>query len=151
MLLYLIPFGGRSTAIKLKNGDIWLVASTPLNKATKEKLTDLGTVKLAIRFHHRNTPLTIHSSPADTSSPPIQVITSGSRTIARHILTLSLSVSQTTLRSTRESRSSSTAHTAATLRKRSTGSKMRYVLSTRYHCHYTDLPGSDRNCLLCRS
>jgi hypothetical protein len=55
MRFYLVPFGGRSTAIKLKNGDIWLVASTPLNKATKEKLTDLGTIKSAYRLPNRNT------------------------------------------------------------------------------------------------
>ena len=41
----LIPFGGRSTAIKLRNGDVWVLASTPLNDVTKAKLSELGPVK----------------------------------------------------------------------------------------------------------
>ncbi|KAH8084860.1 hypothetical protein BXZ70DRAFT_957275 [Cristinia sonorae] len=40
-----IPFGGRSTAIKMKNGDVWVLASTPLNDVTKSKLAELGPVK----------------------------------------------------------------------------------------------------------
>ncbi|KAH8101818.1 hypothetical protein BXZ70DRAFT_77713 [Cristinia sonorae] len=37
-----LPVGGRSTAIKLKDGSIWLLASTPLNDETKAKLKELG-------------------------------------------------------------------------------------------------------------
>ena len=41
-LLKWLPVGGRSTAIKLNNGSLWLIASTPLNGETKEKLKELG-------------------------------------------------------------------------------------------------------------
>ncbi|THH23047.1 hypothetical protein EUX98_g8127 [Antrodiella citrinella] len=37
-----LPVGGRSTAIKLSSGGIWLLASTPLNDETKAKLEELG-------------------------------------------------------------------------------------------------------------
>ncbi|KAK0473520.1 hypothetical protein EDD18DRAFT_1359028 [Armillaria luteobubalina] len=40
-----IPFGGRSTAIKLTNGDVWVLASTPLTQDTKETINKLGPVK----------------------------------------------------------------------------------------------------------
>ncbi|TCD67124.1 hypothetical protein EIP91_000464 [Steccherinum ochraceum] len=43
-----IPFGGRSTAIKMKSGDVWVLASTPLNDVTKSKLAELGPVKWII-------------------------------------------------------------------------------------------------------
>lgn len=39
------PIGGRSTAVKLVNGDIWVLASTPLDSETKTKLDELGPVK----------------------------------------------------------------------------------------------------------
>ncbi|OBZ77221.1 hypothetical protein A0H81_02591 [Grifola frondosa] len=51
----LIPVGGRSTAVKLKNGDVWVLASTPLNEETKNKLGELGPVKWIIgadAVHH---------------------------------------------------------------------------------------------------
>ncbi|OCB83911.1 hypothetical protein A7U60_g9117 [Sanghuangporus baumii] len=38
----IFPVGGRSTAIKLSNGDLWVLASTPLNSMTKAKLDELG-------------------------------------------------------------------------------------------------------------
>lgn len=41
----IIPLGGRSTAIKLSNGDVWVLASTPLTNGTKQKLNELGPVK----------------------------------------------------------------------------------------------------------
>ncbi|KAI0075942.1 hypothetical protein K474DRAFT_1663574 [Panus rudis PR-1116 ss-1] len=41
----IIPFGGRSTAIKLSSGGLWVLASTPLNDVTKAKLAELGEVK----------------------------------------------------------------------------------------------------------
>ncbi|KDQ60122.1 hypothetical protein JAAARDRAFT_32495 [Jaapia argillacea MUCL 33604] len=50
-----IPFGGRSTAIKLSNGDVWLLASTPADTQTKEKLNELGPVKYIVgadAVHH---------------------------------------------------------------------------------------------------
>lgn len=50
-----LPVGGRSTAIKLsqspsatsknKKSDVWILASTPLNQVTKDKLDELGEVK----------------------------------------------------------------------------------------------------------
>ena len=43
----MIPFGGRSTAIKLSSGDVWVLASTPLSeetKATIEAEEDMGDV-----------------------------------------------------------------------------------------------------------
>ncbi|KAK0458163.1 uncharacterized protein EV420DRAFT_382494 [Desarmillaria tabescens] len=40
-----IPFGGRSTAIKLASGDVWVLASTPLTLDTKETIDKLGPVK----------------------------------------------------------------------------------------------------------
>lgn len=49
------PVGGRSTAIKLSNGDVWVLASTPLNDETKSKLKEIGPVKWIIgadAVHH---------------------------------------------------------------------------------------------------
>lgn len=40
-----IPFGGRSTAIRLPSGGVWVLASTPLGAQTKAKLDELGPVK----------------------------------------------------------------------------------------------------------
>ena len=37
-----MPIGGRSTAVKLTNGDLWVIASTPLTKETRAKLDELG-------------------------------------------------------------------------------------------------------------
>ena len=37
--------GGRSTAIKLSSGDVWVVASTPYSNETKDAVEKLGTVK----------------------------------------------------------------------------------------------------------
>ncbi|KAF8067725.1 hypothetical protein FPV67DRAFT_1625895 [Lyophyllum atratum] len=52
----LIPMGGRSTAIKLRNGGgVWLLASTPLEPETKAKLDELGAVKYIVgadAVHH---------------------------------------------------------------------------------------------------
>ncbi|KAF8237359.1 hypothetical protein L208DRAFT_1356278 [Tricholoma matsutake] len=51
----IIPFGGRSTAIKLKNGGVWLLASTPLEPEIKSKLNELGSVQYimgADAVHH---------------------------------------------------------------------------------------------------
>lgn len=39
------PIGGRSTAVKLSSGDVWVLASTPLNDVTKGKLKELGPVR----------------------------------------------------------------------------------------------------------
>ena len=41
------PVGGRSTAIKLRSGGVWVLASTPLDAETKAKLQELGPVKYA--------------------------------------------------------------------------------------------------------
>ncbi|PSR84034.1 hypothetical protein PHLCEN_2v5546 [Hermanssonia centrifuga] len=40
-----LPVGGRSTAVKLSSGDVWVLASTPLDDATKNKLEEIGPVK----------------------------------------------------------------------------------------------------------
>lgn len=41
----LMPIGGRSTAIKLSNSSVWLLASTPLTDETREKLDGFGPIK----------------------------------------------------------------------------------------------------------
>jgi hypothetical protein len=40
-----MPMGNRSTAIQLKNGDVWVLASTALDAPTRAKLAELGTVR----------------------------------------------------------------------------------------------------------
>jgi hypothetical protein len=40
----IFPWGGRSTAVKLANGDVWVLASTPLSSETKKTLDKLGPV-----------------------------------------------------------------------------------------------------------
>jgi len=40
----LFPMGGRSTAVKLRDGGVWVIASTPLSKETKEAVDALGPV-----------------------------------------------------------------------------------------------------------
>jgi len=40
--------GGRSTAIKLSSGDVWVIASTPLSDETKTAVEKLGTVKYIV-------------------------------------------------------------------------------------------------------
>ncbi|KIK02879.1 hypothetical protein K443DRAFT_677227 [Laccaria amethystina LaAM-08-1] len=44
----LIPIGGRSTAIKLKDGGVWVLASTPLDEETKNTIDNLGPVKFIV-------------------------------------------------------------------------------------------------------
>ncbi|KAF7430455.1 hypothetical protein PC9H_006162 [Pleurotus ostreatus] len=44
----LVPIGGRSTAIQLNDGGLWVLASTPLNEPTKAKLDELGPVKYIV-------------------------------------------------------------------------------------------------------
>ncbi|KAH9477979.1 hypothetical protein JR316_0010212 [Psilocybe cubensis] len=49
------PMGGRSTAIQLSNGGVWILASTPLDSETKSKLEELGPIKYIIgadAVHH---------------------------------------------------------------------------------------------------
>lgn len=41
----LVPIGGRSTAVKLSDGGVWVLASTPLTEETKKTLDNLGPVK----------------------------------------------------------------------------------------------------------
>lgn len=41
----IFPVGGRSTAVKMRNGNLWVLASTPLDTETKAKLEELGPVK----------------------------------------------------------------------------------------------------------
>jgi hypothetical protein len=42
---YGMPLGGRSTAIQLRAGGVWILASTPLDAETKTTLNKLGPVK----------------------------------------------------------------------------------------------------------
>jgi len=44
----LVPIGGRSTAIKLSNGGVWVMASTALNEPTFAKLAELGDVQYTV-------------------------------------------------------------------------------------------------------
>ncbi|KAJ7931157.1 hypothetical protein B0H13DRAFT_2528084 [Mycena leptocephala] len=44
----ILPVGGRSTAVKLTNGGVWVLASTPLNPETKAKIDELGPVQYII-------------------------------------------------------------------------------------------------------
>lgn len=47
-----LPIGGRSTAIKLKDGNgVWVLASTPLDEPTKTKLQEMGEVKLVLSLY----------------------------------------------------------------------------------------------------
>jgi hypothetical protein len=41
----LFPMGGRSTAIKLSDGRVWVIASTPLSEETKAAVDKLGPVR----------------------------------------------------------------------------------------------------------
>lgn len=45
--LGIFPMGGRSTAIKLRQGGVWVLASTPLTQDTRNKIDELGEVKWA--------------------------------------------------------------------------------------------------------
>ncbi|TBU55408.1 hypothetical protein BD310DRAFT_933782 [Dichomitus squalens] len=54
-LFNLFPVGGRTTAVRLRSGDVWVLASTPLCESTKTKLRELGPVKWIIgadEYHH---------------------------------------------------------------------------------------------------
>lgn len=45
----LIPIGGRSTAVKLRDDkSLWLLASTPLDEPTRTKLDQFGVVKYMV-------------------------------------------------------------------------------------------------------
>ncbi|KAG1795329.1 uncharacterized protein HD556DRAFT_379838 [Suillus plorans] len=51
----IIQMGGRSTAIKLRQGGVWVLASTPLTQDTRNKIDELGEVKYIIgadAVHH---------------------------------------------------------------------------------------------------
>ncbi|KAJ7089286.1 hypothetical protein B0H15DRAFT_840242 [Mycena belliarum] len=51
----LVPIGGRSTAVKMSNGGVWVLASTALNPETKAKIDELGPVQYIIgadAVHH---------------------------------------------------------------------------------------------------
>ncbi|KAF8632901.1 hypothetical protein AX17_004747 [Amanita inopinata Kibby_2008] len=42
------PIGGRSTAIRMKDGGVWVLASTPLNGETRTKLDQVGPVRYIV-------------------------------------------------------------------------------------------------------
>jgi glyoxylase-like metal-dependent hydrolase (beta-lactamase superfamily II) len=51
----LIPFGGRSTAIRMKDGGVWVLASTPLDGETRATIDSMGPVKYIVgadSVHH---------------------------------------------------------------------------------------------------
>lgn len=53
--LGLFRIGGRSTAIRLTSGDVWVLASSPLTTETKETIDRLGPVKFIVgpnSVHH---------------------------------------------------------------------------------------------------
>lgn len=53
--LGIFPMGGRSTAVKLRQGGVWVLASTPLTQDTRNKIDELGEVKYIIgadAVHH---------------------------------------------------------------------------------------------------
>ncbi len=53
--LGLFRIGGRSIAIKLMSGDVWVLASTPLTAETKASIDHLGPVKFIVgpsSVHH---------------------------------------------------------------------------------------------------
>jgi len=53
--LGLFKIGGRSTAIRLTSGDVWVLASSPLTTETKETIDRLGPVKFIVgpnSVHH---------------------------------------------------------------------------------------------------
>ncbi|KAJ7484474.1 hypothetical protein FB451DRAFT_85628 [Mycena latifolia] len=50
-MLKILPMGGRSTAIKMTNGGVWVLASTPLDAETKAKIDELGPVH-PDAYHH---------------------------------------------------------------------------------------------------
>lgn len=41
----ILPIGGRSTAAKLSDGSVWVLASTPLDEPTKTAIAELGEVR----------------------------------------------------------------------------------------------------------
>lgn len=44
----LFPVGGRSTAIRLRDGGVWVLASTPLDEPTKRTIDAMGPVKFIV-------------------------------------------------------------------------------------------------------
>ncbi len=40
-----LPIGGRSTAVKLKNDEVFVLVSTPCDQPTKDAINRMGTVK----------------------------------------------------------------------------------------------------------
>lgn len=44
----ILPMGGRSTAVKLSDGGVWVLASTPLTAETKSRIDELGRVKYIV-------------------------------------------------------------------------------------------------------
>ncbi|EJT99465.1 hypothetical protein DACRYDRAFT_110186 [Dacryopinax primogenitus] len=46
--LGIVPFGGRTTAIKLNSGEVWVFVSTPLSDDTKSTLDSMGIVKYLV-------------------------------------------------------------------------------------------------------
>lgn len=46
----LLPIGGRSTAVKLKNDEVFVLASSPADEATVKAINAMGTVKYVFPF-----------------------------------------------------------------------------------------------------
>jgi hypothetical protein len=45
-----VPIGGRSTAVQLRDGTVWVLASTPLDASTRAKLQEMGEVRCVLIF-----------------------------------------------------------------------------------------------------
>lgn len=43
-----VPIGGRSTAVQLRDGTVWVLASTPLDSSTRAKLQEMGEVRYVV-------------------------------------------------------------------------------------------------------
>lgn len=66
------PMGGRSTAIKLSSGDVWVIASTPFSDETRAAIEKLGNVKYILAAdadHHFFLCTRILSSPPPSLAP----------------------------------------------------------------------------------
>ncbi|KAJ6532685.1 hypothetical protein DFH09DRAFT_1370183 [Mycena vulgaris] len=83
--LGIIPVGGRSTAIKMTNGGVWVLASTPLNPETKAKIDELGPVQYIISpdgVHHLYLGEFKKAYPTAKLIGPAEAVARGDKTLA---------------------------------------------------------------------
>lgn len=67
--------GGRSTAIKLSSGDVWVIASTPLSDETKAAVDKLGTVKYILAADADHHFFLCEWIPTPARTPPHTIMT----------------------------------------------------------------------------